>query len=120
MIGSSGSTRLKFSKANRFDGGQGTSQWMWAVQDSLGSHFGDPCPDLGLEVPPEDGSCLTSPGKQRHLVMLPSGDVLFGMTVQQNVPNILHTPPFLGGNMSKAIAFCHAVSDVGPNFSAMV
>jgi len=46
----------------------------------------------------------------RALVMLPSGEVLLGIKVQQKVPNILHTPPFSANNISKAILFCHAIS----------
>lgn len=58
-----------------------------------------------------------SPAKA--LVMLPSGEVLFGVKVQQKVPNILHTPPISASNISRAILFCHAVREVGPSCSAI-
>jgi len=64
-------------------------------------------------------SAESEPSPSRALVMLPSGEVLLGIKVQQKVPNILHTPRFSASNISKVILFCHAIREVGPICSAM-
>jgi len=45
--------------------------------------------------------------------MLPSGEVLLGIKVQQKVPRILHTPSFSASSISKAVLFYHAIREVG-------
>ena len=72
----------------------------------------------GLSIPESAAMfCAMVRKVSRALVTEPSGAVLSGINVQQELPIMTHTPPFSASRRSRAIRFCMVIRDVGASCS---